>query len=232
MTHSSEEERKGIGYADERSVHDTPNSPSPHPPIEAIERLKEAAEDKTPPAGHATDHEAWREFSGRYGPMSREQLCMGVINDFALANAQYFVHRDSLDLLAHQTAAKDRIRWLSVQLAQSQASLSQAQDRIKELEGEIARLEGDGVRQVKEVITLRRARGPGIARLMAAPAVLIQSDNGWWRANGCGYTDQSRAAVYTGADAYNRTKHCGPEKAVRYHVLGRALSTPKGSDEA
>lgn len=45
MTHqSSEEERKGIGYADERSVHDTPNSSSPHPPIEAIERLKEAAE--------------------------------------------------------------------------------------------------------------------------------------------------------------------------------------------
>ncbi len=42
----------------------------------------------------------------------------GVV-DFQLANAQYLVGRYDLDLIAFQTAAKERIRWLSAQLALS-----------------------------------------------------------------------------------------------------------------
>lgn len=58
-------------------------------------------------------HEMATEYLGR----SREELCHGELSDFALANRQYMASRDDLDLLAWQTAAKERIRWLSAQLA-------------------------------------------------------------------------------------------------------------------
>lgn len=67
--------------------------------------------------GHCEDDAAWSEMVRRYGPMDRSRLCMGEKSDFLLANAQFLVDRNSLDLIAYQTAAKDRIRWLSVQLA-------------------------------------------------------------------------------------------------------------------
>lgn len=75
----------------------------------------------TPPEGHCNDPAAWTEFVARYGPLPREQSGMGHLSDFALANAQYLADRSSLDLIVYQTAAKDRIRWLSVQLAAANA---------------------------------------------------------------------------------------------------------------
>jgi len=45
----------------------------------------------------------------------------------------------------------------------------------------------------------------------------------FWRPNGGGYTnDLNQAGVYTLADAWNRTSHCGPEKDIRY------LRVPEG----
>lgn len=55
-------------------------------------------------------------------------------------------------------------------------------------------------------------------RLLGAEQVKIRSDNGWWRADRAGYTDQANAAIYTGADAYEATAHCGPEKSVAYYL--------------
>jgi hypothetical protein len=52
-----------------------------------------------------------------YADRSREELMMGHLSDLALANAVFMASRDDLDLLAYQTAAKERIRWLSAQLA-------------------------------------------------------------------------------------------------------------------
>lgn len=41
----------------------------------------------------------------------------------------------------------------------------------------------------------------------------------WWRSEGCGYTkDESEAGLYDFADAYERTKHCGPEKHISYYA--------------
>jgi len=54
-----------------------------------------------------------REYVGLY----REQLLKGDVSDLALANAQFLKGREDLDLIVYQTAAKERIRWLSVQLA-------------------------------------------------------------------------------------------------------------------
>lgn len=54
-----------------------------------------------------------RSYSGR----SRTGLIMGGLTDFNLANAQFMEDRNSPMLLHFQTAAKERIRWLSVQLA-------------------------------------------------------------------------------------------------------------------
>ncbi|KQV66591.1 hypothetical protein [Caulobacter sp. Root343] len=55
-------------------------------------------------------------------------------------------------------------------------------------------------------------------RLLGAERVKIHSDNGWWRSDRAGYTDQANAAIYSGADAYEATGHCGPEKHVAYYI--------------
>lgn len=47
----------------------------------------------------------------------RSTLCKGDLSDMALANAVYLAERDDLDLIVWQTAAKERIRWLSAHLA-------------------------------------------------------------------------------------------------------------------
>jgi hypothetical protein len=77
------------------------------------------------PTGHCADPIAWAQFSARYGPMKREALCGGDMTDFALANHVFMADRMSLDLIGAQTAAKDRIRWLSVQLALANARLAE-----------------------------------------------------------------------------------------------------------
>ncbi|MHB8287116.1 MAG: hypothetical protein ACYDD1_20905 [Caulobacteraceae bacterium] len=46
---------------------------------------------------------------------------MADMPDFRLANAVYMADRQDIGLVAVQTAAKDRIRWLSVQLALASA---------------------------------------------------------------------------------------------------------------
>lgn len=71
------------------------------------------------PAGHCNDEDAWAQFSKRYGKMDRAELSGGHMTDFEAANHVYMVDRTSLDLLGAQTVAKDRIRWLSVQLARA-----------------------------------------------------------------------------------------------------------------
>jgi hypothetical protein len=46
------------------------------------------------------------------------------MTDFALANRVFMADRNDLDLIVWQTAAKERIRWLSIELAKAQALLS------------------------------------------------------------------------------------------------------------
>ncbi len=42
----------------------------------------------------------------------------------------------------------------------------------------------------------------------------------WWRAGGYGYTAQVECAgAFDFDDAYDRTKHCGPEKRIAYYAL-------------
>jgi len=63
------------------------------------------------------DTEEGAEVARDYATKKRSDLAMGDMSDFALANAQYMVSRDDLRLIAFQTAAKERIRWLSARLA-------------------------------------------------------------------------------------------------------------------
>lgn len=58
-----------------------------------------------------------RIMAERYAGMAREDLAAGSQPDFQLANAVYLAGRSDLDLIGLQTAAKERIRWLSAQLA-------------------------------------------------------------------------------------------------------------------
>jgi hypothetical protein len=91
--------------------------------------------------GHCENDGFWAEFCARYGPMRREELCLGDRTDFALANDQFLADRYSLALGALQTAAKDRIRWLSVQLAmaiQGRAEMLEALKETRRLVGDAA----------------------------------------------------------------------------------------------
>ena len=71
---------------------------------------------------HCVDDAAWAEFCSQYNGQPRSYSDM---SDFALANAVFMVDRNSLDLIKYQTAAKERIRWLSIELAKANALLAE-----------------------------------------------------------------------------------------------------------
>lgn len=72
-------------------------------------------------AGHWVT-EAGRDMAVTYATISRASLCHGSMSDFELANRIFMASRTDLDLIAWQTAAKERIRWLSAQLAIAKAT--------------------------------------------------------------------------------------------------------------
>lgn len=71
------------------------------------------------PDGHCSDDEAWAEFVGQNAGRTRADLAHGKLTDFELANRVYLASRHDLDLLSWHTAAKERIRWLSIRLAEA-----------------------------------------------------------------------------------------------------------------
>lgn len=79
--------------------------------------------------GHCDDDAAWAEFVRQYHGRPRSRPDM---TDFALANAVFLKDRNDLDLIVYQTAAKERIRWLSIRLAQTLEALEQAEDRCRD----------------------------------------------------------------------------------------------------
>jgi hypothetical protein len=64
------------------------------------------------------------EMAREYLKKGRNELCKGEVSDLALANAVYLASRNDLNLIVWQTAAKERIRWLSAQLALANARAS------------------------------------------------------------------------------------------------------------
>jgi len=60
-----------------------------------------------------------------YATKPREWLALAEMPDYLLANAVFMVDRDSLELGIYQTAAKERIRWLSVKLAIAEAAATE-----------------------------------------------------------------------------------------------------------
>jgi hypothetical protein len=66
--------------------------------------------------GHWTTAEG-RDMAERYAAQPRSAIGFADHTDFALANAVFMADRNSIDLIVMQTAAKDRIRWLSANLA-------------------------------------------------------------------------------------------------------------------
>lgn len=79
--------------------------------------------------GHCDDDAAWAEFARQYEgrPRSRPD-----ITDFALANRVFMADRSDLDLIVWQTAAKERIRWLSLALAQAASKARSERDAHSE----------------------------------------------------------------------------------------------------
>jgi hypothetical protein len=91
-------------------------------------------------AGHwATPEGALK--AREYAALDRGDLVMGDMSDFSLANAQFLQMRDSLLLGQYQTAAKERIRWLSAKLAIAEAAVNERPmllSRIRELEEKLS----------------------------------------------------------------------------------------------
>lgn len=65
------------------------------------------------------------DMANRYSGLERKDLAYGDKTDLELANAVYMVDRNSLALIGLQTAAKERIRWLSAQLALANAKIEE-----------------------------------------------------------------------------------------------------------
>lgn len=76
-------------------------------------------------------------------------------------------------------------------------------------------------------VTLKGIKRRGLAAWKARDwwntrRVRIWSDEhrAWWRPNGNGYTTaEAGAGVYDFPDAYDRTKHCGPEKRICFFAV-------------
>jgi hypothetical protein len=73
-------------------------------------------EELKPVAGH-WNTEAGAKVAADYATKARTDLCLGHLSDMEVANGVYMASRNDLDLIVWQTAAKERIRWLSAQLA-------------------------------------------------------------------------------------------------------------------
>lgn len=82
-----------------------------------------------PVAGHWNTDEG-TQMANSAMQETRANLCKGHLSDFQLANAQYLASRTDLDLTLWQTAAKERIRWLSAQLAAKQAEVVHLQQVV------------------------------------------------------------------------------------------------------
>jgi hypothetical protein len=85
------------------------------------------------PPGHCDDDKAWAEFTRQYAGQPRR---LPGTTDFALANAIFMADRNDMSLLHYQTAAKERIRWLSIRLAE-------ALRRVEVMEKALGLLNGD-----------------------------------------------------------------------------------------
>lgn len=75
------------------------------------------------------DTDEGTEKANEYLELKREDLGYGHLTDFQLANAQYLCGRGSLELIGYQTAAKERIRWLSAQLAAKEQELAELRSK-------------------------------------------------------------------------------------------------------
>lgn len=77
-----------------------------------------------PVTGHLVT-DSGTDMANSYLEMSRDDLAYGQRSDLELANDIYMASRHDLELLSLQTAAKERIRWLSAQLARANAELAE-----------------------------------------------------------------------------------------------------------
>jgi hypothetical protein len=96
------------------------NGMTPLPPTPDLKAIAEAATLPDVLPDHWTSAEG-REMAVEYLTTPRNRLGRSDLTDFALANAVFLADRRDLDPIVYQTAAKERIRWLSAHLASLQA---------------------------------------------------------------------------------------------------------------
>ena len=140
---------------------------------------------------------------------------MGLALDAARAEGTPWT-RDASDQVADLHAANNAL------LNRARA----AEARAVMLEKELARIGISPKADTVATFDLAKITASEVIRLRRSPRVLIQSNGWFWRADSAGYTDRAGAAIYSGADAYSATNHCGPEKEVRYHILDEDPGEP------
>lgn len=91
--------------------------------------------------GHCDSDQHWSDFVGRHDRSRRPGPKM---TDFNLANMVFLKGRDDLDLPLYQTAAKERIRWLSIETALEAERASKAVEALEAIRALSAALRQGG----------------------------------------------------------------------------------------
>lgn len=120
------------------------------------------------PEGHCGDDKAWLEFTRQYAGQPRSYADM---TDFALANAVFMADRNDLSLIHYQTAAKERIRWLSIRLADALRKAGEMEAALSDVRESCLYAEDDGTVGVTLEPSLGEALFDRICDLTRDPAI-------------------------------------------------------------
>ena len=84
--------------------------------------------------------------------------------------------------------------------------------------------------ELGRTFSLEELKADPRARLSGMIVRIWSREHGaFWRENGAGYaSSMDGAGAYAFEDAWNRTRHCGPEKGIEYVVVGSGNKTKEG----
>jgi hypothetical protein len=101
-----------------------------------------------------------------YLTLPRNRLGRSDLTDFALANAVFLADRSDLDLIVYQTAAKERIRWLSAHLAALLSERASLQERLAKALGVLEWFIAHRATVAADLVSAHFARGDAASELM------------------------------------------------------------------
>lgn len=143
-----------------------------------------------------------REMAERYLEQDRNQLGKAELSDLALANAQYLEDISVgtvtfQSAIAMQTAAKERIRWLSAHLAAAKLQNEVARDALIQADLKIRGFAGtdqSDVDFIRQVLACERCGKPPVREYLDGDALCQACCNDWVRGEGAAAAEHEALA--------------------------------------